>query len=144
MGSVLSLALATPLFGFALSLDPSLALDMTVVTGALAPTETVAAVAEAAGAAESAEVDGGPTPAQQMEQREHIATIHRWFGVSTFTAMTLTVASGVVQYRNLYGGGNLGDTPCVRGDAWPSQSTCTGTPIGHLSLGMLTGALYFT
>ena len=140
MGSALTLLLATPLFGFALSLDPGLALDLSATAAALAPNTMVVEAVEAA----DEEAHEGPTPAEQMERRAHIATIHKWLGVSTLSAMTLTVASGIVQYRNLYGGGSLAGTPCVRGNAWPSQATCTGDPVGHLTLGMVTGALYFT
>lgn len=142
MSALLPLALATPLFGFALSLQPAFASAHHASVGALAPAVAALSTAEVEPPDEETST---PTLAEQMERRSRIAGIHRALGLTTFAMTTLTVASGVVQYRNLYGGGNdSAATPCGRGDAWPSQSQCSGHPIGHLTLGMLTGALYFT
>ncbi len=140
MGSAAFLLLATPIFGLSLAIDPS----MLALGGATLHPLSASAVAEVASEASTEAEAAPPSLADQQRMRSQRANVHRWMGISTFGVMTATVAAGVVSYRNLYGGGSLAETPCVTGDAWPSQEQCTGTPYGHLTLGLLTAGLYFT
>jgi hypothetical protein len=59
--------------------------------------------------------------------------------------MTVTVAAGFIQFYNKYGWwDSQANNPCVRGDAIFGQGQCSGQPTLHLTLGVLTSALYFT
>lgn len=81
--------------------------------------------------------------ASQMRSRVELTKIHKPLGIATWVSMSLTLALGGIQYHNLYGSfDDLGDTPCVRGDAIFGQGQCSGTPWLHLSSALLTTALY--
>lgn len=137
MGSLTALMLATPLFGLSLQLD---------VTMLDAP---VAVVDPAVVMAQDIQVElaqpKGPTTADLVRKRNKIKRIHKWFGIATWSLMTLSVASGFVQFYNQYGWWRSQATnPCVQGNAWPNQRQCSGTPTIHLTLTALTSAAYFT
>ncbi len=137
--SLAALLVATPIFGFSLSLDPSL------VTGpSMAGVVAVQAMEEAEEEAAEAD-DGRPRPAtlaEQMQQRGRISKFHRWLGIATWASMTLTVLLGIFQWRNLYGARELGDTPCVQGDAIFGMNACVRQPVPHLVSSILTTSLY--
>ena len=134
MGTLTALILATPLFGLSLQIDssmletPAVAMDPGVVLAIEVSTELQE-----------------PTTAELIQKRNKIKKVHKWFGIATWSLMTLTVAAGIVQFHNLYGWWQSQATnPCVRGTAWPNQNQCSGVPTGHLTLATLTGATYFT
>lgn len=156
-----ALALATPIFGFALT-PPSVDLSMSpppnsvftppvfAQVGGGDPSEDAAPEAEepADDVAEDAE-DSAPSGgddmsdfAAQLRQRRDIATIHRAFGIATWGAMLVTVVLGFIQYYNLYGFGGREDAPCVTGDAVFGQDQCWGIPWPHRIAAMTTTALY--
>lgn len=159
MGLLTALALATPIFGFALTPPQQLApLPQSAIPfaqveaswGMEGDDEGTAAAAstEAAGSnSETAPAAAAPSDqadyVQQLRKRAKMAKVHRALGISTWAAMAVAVAAGTVQYRNLYGGGKLEDTPCTRGDAWPNNSQCHGAPLLHAIPGFVTGGLYF-
>ena len=137
MSALTALLLATPLFGFSLEVDTSLAeppasivIDVDAVLAVTVPTQL--------------DEPGEPTTADLVRRRAKIANVHKWLGISTWAMMTVTVALGIVQYYNLYGGAKVEDTPCVKGDALLGQKSCDGQPLPHLITASLTGALYFT
>ncbi len=137
MGPLTALMLATPLFGLSLQIDMA-ALE--------AP---VAAVAPSAALAQDIQIElvqpDGRSTADLVRQRNKIKRIHRGFGLATWALMTLSVASGFVQYYNQYGWYRSQATnPCVQGTAWPNQRQCSGVPTGHLTLVSLTSVAYFT
>ncbi|MCZ6807074.1 MAG: hypothetical protein O7F08_08985 [Deltaproteobacteria bacterium] len=137
MAPLTALLLATPLFGLSLNIDPSLGQPPAVVIDAGA----VLAVQVSTELEEPAE----PTTADLLRQRNKIKKIHKWFGISTWSMMTVTLVSGLIQFYNQYGWWqSQGTNPCVRGDAVFGQGQCSGTPTVHLTLGVVTGALYFT
>ncbi len=155
MGSLTALLVATPIWGFALSLDPSLTIEATA--GAAASTSPMAALAtanlaeesqragdeDAHDATESSAVTGAPTTAELMQQRGRLAKIHRALGIATWASMTGTVVLGYLQYWNLYGMfSGLRNTPCVQGDAIFGQRGCVRQPVPHLVSSILTTALY--
>jgi hypothetical protein len=80
----------------------------------------------------------------QLRKRAKIAKVHRTLGIATWAAMAITVITGTIQYRNLYGGGELAKTPCVEGNAWPNQNQCYGRELIHGIPGFVTAGLYFT
>lgn len=169
MTTLAALALATPLFGFALTppdLGP-LALDGVPVFAQLddaapgdagdpageapAPPRAEEATAPArpwSGEATPAREPTTPDPAQlaaALRQRQDIATVHRAFGIATWGAMLVTVVLGAIQYHNLYGFfGSREDTPCVAGGAVFGQDQCWGTPWPHRVAALTTTALYTT
>ena len=138
MSTLTALLIASPLFGFALEVDTSLAkppasvvIDPVAVLALEIPTEL--------------EDPGEPTTAELVQRRNKIANVHKWMGIATWSAMTVTVVLGFIQYYNLYGfGASQSDNPCVTGDAIFGQGQCTGQPLPHLITGAITGALYFT
>jgi hypothetical protein len=139
MSTFAALLVATPLFGLSLQVDPSLA----------SPPASVVIDAEAMLSLELepelTQPGTAPTTAELMKKRSKMANIHKWFGISTWSAMTVSVVLGFIQFYNLYGfwaGPN--DNPCVKGDAVFGQGQCTGQPVPHLVTGVLTGALFFT
>lgn len=154
MGTLAALALATPVFGFALTPPPAAIASAQATPGVLASPAIVGQLDA------SLEVDGeadleadttaeGGVPASdddyvaQVRRRAKLAKVHRSLGIATWVAMTATVAAGTVQFRNLYGAwDDLGSTPCVTGDAWPTQSPCSGTPAAHLATSIITTGLY--
>lgn len=87
----------------------------------------------------------GPSLGEQLAQRKKVARIHKAFGLSTWTAMTATVALGFIQYHNLYGFfADRASTPCVKGDAIFGQGQCSGKPWPHAAAAGVTAALYTT
>jgi len=137
MGPLTALLLATPVFGFSLSIDSSLDTPPAVVVdpGVVLQVEV------------SAELDqpSEPTTADLVRKRNKLKRIHKGFGIATWSVMTLTVVAGFIQFYNQYGWWySQGATPCVQGTAVFGQSQCSGTPTLHLTLGVVTAALYFT
>jgi len=129
----------SPLFGLSLQLDSST--DALVVPASVVAAD-MASVDESA--SESTTSDGEPTVAELMARRERVGRIHRAMGIATWGAMTLSVISGVLQYRNLYGFFSpSSETPCVTGEV-RSLRTCTGQPIFHATSTAITALLYYT
>lgn len=160
MGTFAALMLATPIFGFALT-PPSVAAVPVTALPVAAQLETsvdLEADSEDASSEAKAESDslppepkvggpGSPGYVQQLRKRARIAKIHRTLGITTWAAMGVAVIAGTIQYRNLYGAPfvtDRQDTPCVKGNAWPNQDQCYGTPWFHSITGFTTGGLYFT
>lgn len=154
MGPLTALVLATPIFGFAFAplqvpALPHAAVPLAQVEGSVQldvgddePT-AAAAVGPVADAAPAAPTDQAEY-VKQLRKRAKMAKIHRALGITTWASMAITVASGTVQYHNLYGGGSLEKTPCTKGDAWPNNNQCHGAPLLHAIPGFVTGGLYFT
>lgn len=156
MTTLAALALATPIFGFALT-PPSADLALSPppnsvftppvfaqVGGGDADEGAEEAADEAAPAEESGPSGGDDMSdfAAQLRQRQDIATIHRAFGIATWGAMLVTVVLGFIQYYNLYGFGSREESPCVTGDAIFGQDQCWGHPWPHRISAMTTTALY--
>lgn len=161
MGPLTALLIATPIFGFALTPPQVPALPQTALPIAQLEStldddsaETESAGDEAAPFMRSGADEAEAEPAapkldqsvyvKQLRKRARMAKVHRALGITTWASMAVAVAAGIVQYRNLYGGGVLGKTPCVTGDAWPNENECHGAPLGHAIPGFVTGGLYFT
>jgi hypothetical protein len=164
MGPLTALALATPIFGFALA-PPSLSglpqgvLPMAAQLESASEDEEAAVDLSAEGAARSdddaSSGDAGRAGSSdkaadqadyvtQLRKRAKIAKVHRTLGIATWAATAVAVAAGTIQFRNLYGGGNREKTPCGTGDAWPNQEQCYGAPLLHAIPGFVAGGLYFT
>jgi len=154
MGPLTALLLATPIFGFALAppqLDglPQAAMPVAAQVESSVnldvQTDGDDGVGSATGAAPTA---AGPADqavyVQQLRKRAKLAKIHRTLGIATWAATALATVSGTIQYRNLYGGGKLEDTPCVQGDATFGQKQCYGSPLVHAIPGFVAGGLYFS
>ena len=140
MGPLTALLFATPLFGLSLTIDPSVGQPPAVIIDAGA----VLAV-QVSTELEEPDKPDEPSTADLVRQRNKIKKIHKWFGIATWSVMTVTMASGIIQFYNQYGWWRSQATnPCVTGDAVFGQGRCSGTPTAHLTLGVLTGALYFT
>lgn len=78
-----------------------------------------------------------PTTSELLRRRNKIKRIHKAFGIATWSATTLTVISGIFQFRDKFGWwASQGDAPC--------EPDCGGVPAFHLTLAALTGALFFT
>lgn len=158
MGPLTALMIATPIFGFVLTPPaaiPQSALPLAQVQGSYSLDESAEGdeSGQSAPAWDSAEEEAPKAEAPQLDQatyvkqlrkRAKMAKVHRALGIATWASMAVALAAGTVQYRNLYGGGKLENTPCVTGDAWPSQNACHGAPLGHAIPGFVTGGLYFT
>lgn len=135
MSTLAALALATPIFGFALS-PPSGDLMLSPPPGSLLRVPVFAQVGAADDDDDGGEADAedalpadaepadpelaedgpaddepaaeGPTGsdlASQLRTRQDVAAVHRAFGIATWGAMLVTVALGAIQYYNLYGFG---------------------------------------
>jgi hypothetical protein len=164
MGPLTALALATPIFGFALAPPsqltplPQSALPIAAQLESSGDEEgsvdlSASAAVGSAGDEESGSAKG-PTVSEkpadqgdyvkQLRKRAKIAKVHRTLGIATWAATAIAVAAGTVQFRNLYGGGNRDKTPCATGDAWPNQKQCYGAPLLHAIPGFVAGGLYFT
>jgi hypothetical protein len=137
MGSLTALLLATPIFGFSLH-APALsgAIDLSAKT----------AIEVRADASEASSGQGSQADyVQQNKRRNSIASIHRTMGIATWSAMTLTVAAGVMSYYNLYGfGANQGNNPCVQGSAIGGDGGCSSMRTIHAVAAGVTTALYAT
>ena len=152
MGSLTALLLATPIFGFSLQ-APMLEHDVAATTQAVSAeiaAADAAALASPAAAALRASDDAGGGGSQseyvkEIKRRNSIASIHRTFGIATWTAMTLTMIAGFIDYYNLYGfGANIGNNPCVKGTAIGGDGGCSAfRPVKDV-LGGVTTALYAT
>lgn len=155
MGPLTVLALATPIFGFALAPPAVTALPQSAVP-VVAQMEGSVDLEASSDGESSADADAeakGPVASQatskdeyvlQLRKRAKIAKVHRTLGIATWAAMAITVITGTIQYRNLYGGGELAKTPCVQGNAWPNQNQCYGRELIHGIPGFVTAGLYFT
>lgn len=137
MGPLTALLLATPLFGLSLNVDASVGQPPAVIIdpGAVLAVQVSTELEE----------PSGPTTADLIRKRNKIKNIHKWFGIATWSLMTVTLASGFVQFYNKYGWWKgQANNPCVQGNAVFGQDQCTGTPTIHATLAALTGAAYFT
>ena len=137
MGTLTALMLVTPLFGMTLHIDasmletPAVVVDPGVVLAVEVSTEL--------------EEPKEPTTAELIQKRNKIKKVHKWFGITSWSLMTLSVASGFVQFYNQYGWWQSQATnPCVEGSAIFTQKACSGVPTAHLVLNTLTSAAYFT
>lgn len=146
MGSLTALLLATPIFGF------SLHAPLLEGTIDLSAKEAVTVALLAKADSEKDEGGGGKLSSEEqykedIKTRNSLAGVHRVFGISTWIAMTLTLAAGVIDYNNLYGfGASIGDNPCVKGTAvFGDEFGCRGG-IRTIKSGLayLTTALYTT
>jgi hypothetical protein len=153
MGPLTALALATPIFGFALAPPSLIAMPQTALPVAAQMESSTdldgeGAIEGATGEAETSAPSAGPADQKlyvtELRKRAKIAKVHRTLGIATWAAMAITLATGTVQFRNLYGGGKRDETPCATGDAWPNQDQCWGSPLIHAIPGFVTGGLYFT
>jgi hypothetical protein len=137
MGTLTALMLATPLFGMTLHFDASMLETPAVVVDP----GVVLAVEVSTDLEEPQE----PSTADLLKKRNKIKKVHKWFGITTWSLMTLSVASGFVQFYNQYGWWHSQATnPCVEGKAIFTQKACSGVPTPHLVLNTLTSAAYFT
>jgi hypothetical protein len=145
MGSLAVLLLATPIFGFSLQAPALSAGTFDVSANTAAAVEV--AVAAAAAAAADAPLPLSPQKqyVQEIKRRNSIASIHRTFGITTWAAMTATVALGIIDYYNLYGfGAGIGDNPCVKGTAIGGDGGCSAfRPLKSIAA-YTTTALYAT
>jgi len=137
MGTLTALMLTAPLFGMTLHIDasmfeaPAVVVDPGVVLAVEVSTEL--------------EEPKEPTTADLIRKRNKIKKVHKWFGITTWSLMTLSVVSGFIQFYNQYGWWKSQATnPCVQGDAIFTQKACSGVPTAHVTLIALTGASYFT
>jgi hypothetical protein len=135
MSTFAALALATPIFGFALTPPSGAPLASPAPGGGLIQTPAFAQLggggeadpaeagaadeapaaerpAEVAEAAEEAEEAEGPSSdgegsdlAAMLRQRQQLGDVHRAFGIATWGAMLVTAVLGTIQYYNLYGFG---------------------------------------
>jgi hypothetical protein len=156
MGPLTALLLATPIFGFSLAppaaLPSSFAPSAEVASAVSLELSADVAADGSTDAAPVGPVADAPKPdtkqyVRDLRKRAKLANVHRTLGIATWAMTALAVAGGTVQYRNLYGAPfttGLGDSPCVRGNAWPSQDTCYGQPWFHEITGFAAGGLYFT
>jgi hypothetical protein len=137
MGTLTALMLTAPLFGMTLHIDASMleAPALTVDPGAFLAVDVSTKLEE----------PKGPSTADLLRKRNKIKKVHKWFGIATWSLMTLSVASGFVQFYNQYGWWRSQATnPCVQGNAVFTQKACSGVPTPHLVLNTLTSAAYFT
>jgi len=96
-------------------------------------------------ASEASEAEQSDRLVALMQQRARYGRIHKIMGITTWSAMTVTVALGWLQYVNLYGMfAAQEDTRCARGDAFFGQDACSRQPLPHLISSSLTGGLYYT
>lgn len=139
MTSLTALLIATPLFGFALDLNPELATPPAVV--AASDPLTILSIQPIATQLEAPK----PTTADLIKRRNKLAKVHKWLGISTWGMMTITTALGFFQYANKYGFfASRENTRCVKGNAILGQKQCRGQPVPHLVTSALTAGLYFT
>ena len=127
MGTLTALMLVTPLFGMTLHIDasmletPAVVVDPGVVLAVEVSTEL--------------EEPKGPTTAELIQKRNKIKKVHKWFGITTWSLMTLSVVSGFIQFHNQYGWWKSQATnPCVQGNAIFTQKACSGVPTAHATL----------
>ena len=143
MTSLTALMLATPLFGMSLHVDPAV-LTQPAVNPAYVDGIDSALTLQVPFPAKL-EPSGDVTTADLVRKRAKIGNAHKWIGIATWSMMTLTVISGIIQFYNKYGWWDgQGSNPCVTGNAVFGQDQCRGTPAFHLSMAVITGALYFT
>ena len=137
MGTLTALMLTAPLFGMTLHIDAS----MLEAPAVLVDPGVVLAVEVSTELEEPEE----PTTAELIKKRNKIKKVHKWFGISTWSLMTLSVVSGFIQFHNQYGWWQSQATnPCVQGSAIFTQDACSGVPIAHATLIAVTSAAYFT
>jgi cytochrome b561 len=137
MGTLTALMLTAPLFGMTLQIGAS----MLEAPAVLVDPGVVLAVEVSTELEEPEE----PTTAELIKKRNKIKKVHKWFGISTWSLMTLSVVSGFIQFHNQYGWWQSQATnPCVQGSAIFTQDACSGVPIAHATLIAVTSAAYFT
>jgi hypothetical protein len=151
--TVSGFALVTPIFGLALAPPADIVPLDVIAISELAPRN--AQEGEDEGADESVEpaveeteeaASGGGDMddyARQMRERADLIAIHRPLAIATWAVMGVTLIAGGIQFHNLYGTwSDLGDTPCVTGDAIFGQGQCWDPPWIHRVLWISTTALY--
>lgn len=118
MGSMTALLLATPIFGLSLQ-APAFEQESDLSAKTVAVLESSAKRVDESSSEQGESADSGQDEYMlQIKERNRIAGVHRIFGVSTWVAMTLTVAAGFLDYYNQYGfGAGIDDNPCVEGNA---------------------------
>jgi len=142
MSLAAALALATPIFGMQLSIDPAFATGPSM-SGAQVAGPAITALPAPVPDDESGSASSGPSVGEQMAQRNNIRGIHRILGITTWASMTLTVALGWLQYANLYGPFQSAEnTRCVQGNAFFGQNSCIRQPLPHLISSTVTATLY--
>jgi hypothetical protein len=140
MGSLVALLLATPIFGFSLH-----APEVTAALDLSANSVAVAAELRAADGTAGSAADSQKEYVRQIKRRNSIAAIHRTFGLTTWIAMTLTVAAGFIDYYNLYGfGASQANNPCVKGTAIGGDGGCNAFRPIKSAAAYTTTALYAT
>jgi hypothetical protein len=146
MGSITALLLVTPIFGFSLQ-APAFDQASDLSAKAVAVQESSAKRAQASSDERGEEAESGQAEYMlQIKERNRVAGLHRVFGVSTWAAMTLTVAAGFIDYYNQYGfGAGIGDNPCVEGNAIFGDSFgCHGIRTVKSVAAYVTTGLYAT
>lgn len=149
MGTLAALLIATPIFGFQLSLDPGYMPQTPMSHGAavqlaMQATQDDTEETEAEESEDSSpSVPEAGSVAERMQTRARLTPLHKWMGIATWASMTVTVALGWLQYNNLYGFfSSAENTPCVSGSPAFGQAACVDTPWPHLATSILTAALY--
>jgi hypothetical protein len=161
MDPLTALLMATPIFGFTLTLDatppasfvaglPPLQIEEDEEQEEEADEEEAdeeEADEEEADEEEAAGDDGGGSGdpgefAELMEQRANVIRLHRPFGIATWSAMTVTVGLGLIQWMNKYGFRGQNGNRCAEGDAIFGRGQCVGQPVLHLTSAAVTTALY--
>jgi hypothetical protein len=144
MPGLAALVLATPIFGFSLAAPTFDAAwlaspDSVVTVAAALPTPELLQVADAT---EAAQAEEDRRYAEQVRQRQEIATVHRALGITTWISMTLTVVLGMMQYSDMYGfGAGRDQNPCTTGHGVVLDE-CSGPPWAHAISATTTATLY--
>ena len=137
MAMLTALMLATPLFGMSLHVDAAM---LEASAAAIEPSVVLAMEVST-----DLKEPGEPSTADLIRKRNKIKKVHKWFGIASWSLMTLSVASGFIQFHNQYGWWKSQSTnPCVQGNAIFTQKACSGVPTAHATLIALTSATYFT
>ncbi len=166
MPSLAALLLATPIFGFSLTLPPSAPFLAPGASAAHLASLPLPLVLEAGDVAEAVAVSGdeGAPPETRSEDdaaaaraemsdedrrfleettlRRDLGAVHRVLGISTWISMTAAVVFGFIQYYDLYGvQAPMAEAPCTTGTA-VFQDQCWGAPWPHRISVITTSALY--
>jgi hypothetical protein len=159
------LLLATPVFGLALqppSITPLLRLSVSASSALIANLDATSQASESTMSAPAPVMSADTAPAgpaastqdtaaadadyaAKAKRRNSLIKLHRPLGIATWSAMTVTLVLGTIQYYNLYGFfADQGSNPCVEGNAVFGQGQCTGIPWPHAIAAGVTTALYAT
>jgi hypothetical protein len=137
MPTLAALALATPVWGFALSAPRYAAPNIIPAT--------VPQVAEASEpTAQAAEAATDENLRHQLDTRRTMADWMTGLGIATWVGMATTLVLGAVHFHDQYGlGGSFDETPCAQGTG-VMQEFCEGTVWPHAIAAGTTIALYVT